>query len=179
MKYRLTANLLLIILIGMNADCMPEEASDTIKLTRAPIERTAGYAVWRTDVYICTGIAYAKSVGKSPDDFTNFVAETHGESLKPLEGKGLEPIVQLLHFIVTNYPNGTFEIISESEKTVNVRFNRPYSEYFKDGDILGVSLDEFEKCLWGHARIIFGSIGVYFEYHVKDDLIEGRLSIRE
>ena len=118
----------------------------------------------------------------------NFIAETHVETLKPMKGKGLEPIVKLLHFYVTNYPNGTFEIISESENTVKVKFNRPYSEYFttrpyneyfKNGQILGVTLDEFEKCLWGHFQIMLKSIEIDFEYHVKDNFVEALLSRRE
>ncbi len=125
------------------------------------------------------GIAYAKSVGKSPDDFMSFVAKTHGESLKSMKGKGLEPLVSLLHFVITNYPNGTFEIISESDKEVKIKSNRPYSEYFKNGQMLGVTLDEFEKCLWGHIQIMLKSIDIDFEYHVKGDFIEAKLSLRK
>lgn len=136
MKHRLITNLIIIFVLILNAAYSQEKDSSKIKLTKAPIENTASYAVWRTDFYICTGIAYAKSVGKSPDDFMNFVAKTHGETLKSMKGKGLEPLVSLLHFVVTNYPNGTFEIISESEKTVKVKFNRPYSEYFKNDQCL-------------------------------------------
>ena len=179
MKHRLIANLIIIFMLILNAACSQEKESSKIKLTKTPIENTANYAVWRTDFYICTGIAYAKSIGKSPDDFMNFVAETHGETLKSMKGKGLEPLVNLLHFVVTNYPNGTFEIVSESSKTVKVKSNRPYSVYFKNGQMLGVTLDEFEKCLWGHIQIMLKSIDIDFEYDVNGDFVEAILSIRK
>ncbi len=177
MKHRLIVNLIIIYVLSLNSACTHERESE-IKLRKAPIENTASYAVWRTDYYICTGIAYTKSVGKNPDDFMNFVAENHVETLKSMKGKGLEPILKLLHFVVTNYPTGTFEIISESENTVRVKFNRPYSEYFKKEQMLGVTLDEFEKCLWGHFQIMLKSLDIDFEYHVNDDSIEALLSTR-
>ena len=178
MKYQLTTNLIIIFILILNAAYSQETDSSKIRLTKASIENTASYAVWRTDFYICTGIAYAKSVGKSPDDFMNFVAKTHGESLKSMKGKGLEPLVSLLHFVITNYPNGTFEVISESDKEVKIKSNRPYSEYFsKKGSMLGVTLYEFERCLWGHIQIMFKSIDIDFEYHIKDDFVEAILSL--
>jgi len=179
MKHRLITNLIIIFMLILNAAYSQEKDSGKIKLTKAPIENIASYAVWRTDFYICTGIAYAKSVGKSPDDFINFVAKTHGETIKSMKGKGLEPLVSLLHFVVTNYPNGTFEIISESDKEVKIKSNRPYSEYFKNGSMLGVTLYEFEKCLWGHIQIMFKSIDIDFEYHVKGDFVLVILSLRK
>ena len=98
---------------------------------------------------------------------------------KSMKGKGLEPLVNLLHFVVTNYPNGTFEIVSESDKTVKVKSNRPYSVYFKNGQMLGVTLDEFEKYLWGHIQIMLKSIDIDFEYDVNGDFVEAILSIRK
>jgi hypothetical protein len=79
-----------------------------IKLEKASIEQTANYALWRTDFYICTGIAYAKEIGKTPEDFMSFVIKTHGPTLDGMKGKGLAPVIQLINFVVTNYPNGTF-----------------------------------------------------------------------
>ena len=188
MKHQVISGLVIVIIFSLIISCSPKNESTRIKLSNASIEKRISYAVWRTDFYICSGIAYAKNVGKSPDDFMNFIAETHVETLKPMKGKGIEPIIKLLHFYVTNYPNGTFEIISESENMVKVKFNRPYREYFsngpyheyaKNGQILGVSLDEFEKCLWGHFQIMLKSLEIDFEYHVNDNSIEALLSIRQ
>lgn len=188
MKHRVITGLPIVIMFGLIISCSQKKESSGINLTNASIENRTNYAVWRADFYICSGIAYAKSVGKSPDDFMNFIAETHVVTLQPMKGKGLEPIVELLHLYITNYPNGTFEIISESENTVKIEFNRPYieyftnspyHEYFENGQILGVTLDEFEKCLWGHFQIMLKSIEIDFEYQVKDNSIEALLSNSE
>ena len=129
----------------------------------------SNYNIWRTDFYICTGIAYAKTFGKTTDDFATFVGNTH--SWESIKGKGLEPAVQILYGLIMLYHTGKFEIISESPDLVTMQFNRPYKEYFSEGTQLGVSLDEFERCLWGHIKILADRIGLNFEYKIVGDQI--------
>ncbi len=152
-----------------------QPTAQKIELNPPTVETTASYAVWRTDYYICTGIAYAKSLGKTVDDFAQFVGNNH--SLEILRGKGLEPVVKLLNFVVRNYKNGTFEIIAESDSSVAMRSNRPYAPYFTGGSMLGVSLDEFERCLWEHIVISTSRIGLDFRYKIQGDQITSTLSI--
>ena len=154
-----------------------DRPNPTIQLTDAPIERKLNYAVWRTDYYICTGIAYAKSIGKTPDDFAAFVASQH--SLGSSRDKGLAPVVRLLHFMIENYNNGRFDVISESDSAVTMRNNRPYAVFFKDGPVLGVTLEEFETFLWKHIAIMADRIGFDFVYHVEGKYLTSILSMRK
>ena len=131
------------------------------------VDEKANWAVWRTDYYICTGIAYAKSIGKAPSDFAVFVGNHHS-----WEGiKGLEPAVQLLNGLIKLYPGGKFEITSESDTMVNMQSNRPYKVYFQNDDMLGVTVEEFESCLWGHITILADRVGIKFKYKIVDDQI--------
>ena len=148
-----------------------------MKITTPTIEETANYAVWRTDFYICTGISYAKSLGKTVDDFARFVGNAH--SLESLKGQGLEPPVQLLDSLIKNYKNGNFEILSETDSLVTMKSNRPYAEYFNNGAMLGVTLEEFERYLWSHIVIMFNRINLDFAYHIEGNSIMYSLSIRE
>ena len=50
--------------------------SDSVRLVSGKLS----WSVWRTDYYICTGIAYAKSLGKTPEDFGVFVGNEHASS---------------------------------------------------------------------------------------------------
>ena len=154
-----------------------ERGTQKIQLTPPAIETTASFAVWRTDYYICTGIAYAKSLGKTADDFAAFVGSHH--SWESIRGKGLAPPVQLLYFVIKNYEDGKFEILSESDSSVTMRSNRPYASYFTDGPLLGVTVDEFEICLWKHIGIMADRIGLDFVYRIEGDQITSTLSIRK
>ncbi len=137
-----------------------------IQLNDATVEQKQGYAVWRTDYYICTGISYAKSLGQTVDDFAVFVA---GKHYMGSGDKGLAPIVRLFHFVFESYPNSQFDIISESDSLVNMKSNRPYSANFKDGPIFGVTLEEFERFLFQHIRLMAEKIGFDFAYHIEGD----------
>lgn len=172
MKIHLFPILILTLILSVNAVSAQEADSSRINLTKTPVESAARNAVWRTDFYICTGIAYAKSVGKTTDDFMKFVAETHIKTFNPPKGKELEYLVKVLNFSITSYPNGTFEIVSESKTKVKARANRPYIRYFNNGYMIGVTLDEFEKCLWGHTQLMFNSLGIEFDYNTVGDHME-------
>jgi hypothetical protein len=145
-----------------------------IKLTPQSVSEKAKFAVWRTDYYICTGIGYAKSLGKTVSDFASFVGEAH--SWEEMRGQGLEPPVQLLYFVIKSYDGGEFEIISESENSVKMKCNRPYARYFDNNAMLGVSLDEFETCLWQHISIMARRIELDFSYRIKNDSVLIELS---
>ena len=153
-----------------------QPAPVTIHLTSPSTETIARWSVWRTDYYICTGIAYAKSLGQTVDDFATFVGNTH--SWEDMEGQGLAPPVQLLYFAIKSYEGGEFEILSESDHSVAMRCNRPYASYFQSGPSLGVSLNEFEACLWKHAAILADRIGLDFVYRIEGDQVMATLSTR-
>jgi len=151
-----------------------QKESFKIKLIPQSVNETAKIAVWRTDYYICTGICYAKSLGKNVDDFASFVGESH--TWEPMRGQGLEPPVQLLYFVIKSYDGGEFEILSESEDSVIMKCNRPYAHYFDDDSMLGVSLDEFETCLWQHISIMARRIDLNFSYRIEGDSVLLHLS---
>lgn len=136
-----------------------------IKLVPPSVNETAKFAVWRTDYYISTGISYAKSLGKTVDDFASFVGKAH--SWEEMRGQGLEPPVQLLYFVIKSYDDGEFEIISESENSVTMKSNRPYARFFDNNSMLDVSLDEFEVYLWEHISIMAKRINLDFSYRIE------------
>jgi len=179
MKLHLLSILTVTLILSLNVAYSQKSDSSRFNLTKASVDETARYAVWRTDFYICTGIAYAKSVGKTTEGFMKFVAETHGPTLNSMKGKGLKPVVNLINFVITNYPNGDCEIVFESEKSVKVKTNRPYISYFVEGLCLGVTIDEFEKCLWGHLQLMLKSLGIEFDYQIEGDFIEAAVTLKQ
>jgi len=155
-----------------------ERTHQKIKLTDwDSVGSKANFAVWRTDFYICTGIAYAKTLGKTTDDFAHFVGNAH--SWDEIKGKGIAPAAQILYGLIRLYENGKFEIVSESDTLITMRSNRPYRSYFKDGPMLDVSIDEFERCLWGHIAILADRVGLLFKYRIEGDQITSSLTMKQ
>ena len=151
-----------------------QETPPKIQLAHPTAEKIAAFAVWRVDYYICTGIAYAKSLGKTPEEFAGFVGLAH--SWESMRGQGLEPPVQLLNFVIKSYEDGEFEITSQSENTVEMHCNRPYARFFDENAMLGISLDEFETCLWHHIAFMARRIGLDFSYRIEGNLVMLSLS---
>ncbi|HUW92211.1 MAG TPA: hypothetical protein VMV74_03525 [Bacteroidales bacterium] len=156
---------------------VPEYQKIQLKDFFASADEKANNAVWRTDYYICTGIAYAKSIGKTPSDFAVFVGNHH--SWEGIKGQGLEPAVQILNAVIKLYENSTFEITSESDSLVTMLSNRPYKVYFENDQMLGVSVGEFESCLWGHIKILAERIGLNFNYKIEGNQIVSSLAIKK
>lgn len=156
-----------------------ENVDQGIKLNKAPIEQVANSAVWRTDYYICTGIAYAKSLGKSVDDFARFVGREHSETVSGMKGRGLESVVQMFYSVGTNYSNGEFEILFESDSLVNIKTNRPWETYFKNGPMVGITQDEFEQYLLSHLVILLDGLDIDMKYEIENDSILVAISTRD
>ena len=148
--------------------CYSQDIRNTnTQLKEIPLENKHNFTTWRVDYYICTGIAYAKSMGQSVEDFTKFVGKHH--SLTYPNKQTLSGVAETSNLVMTNYPGGKYEIISESDSVIVAKSNRPYKIYYKDGPMLGVTIDEFEKYFWGHVAIMATKINIDFKYEIKED----------
>ena len=165
-----TLNRFLLTLVGLML-CVLSYTQDTIafktQFQETPLEAKHRFTAWRVDYYICTGIAYAKSMGQSVEDFAEFVGKHH--NLTYPNDQTLYAAAQTGHYALTSYPGGKYEIISESDSVIVAKSNRPYKVYYKDGPMLSVTIDEFEKYFWGHVAIMASKINIDFKYEIKED----------
>ncbi|MFO7621299.1 MAG: hypothetical protein R6W81_08535 [Bacteroidales bacterium] len=164
---------LLFLLIGKQGFSQETQNSE-IKLTDRTVESKLSYATWRIDYYICTGIAYAKSLGMTVDDFAAFVASKH--SITSPSDTSISAVIKSFNMVMTTYPKGKVELLTQSNTSAKMKWNRPYASYYKNGPVLGVSLDEFESYLYGHVAIMTKRIGIDFEYDIKSDTVFATLS---
>ncbi len=105
-------------------------------------------------------------MGQSVEDFAKFVGKHH--DLNPTN-QTLSGVAETSNLVMTNYPGGKYEIISESDSVIVAKSNRSYKIYYKDGPMLGVTIDEFEKYLFGHVAIMASKINIDFKYEIKED----------
>jgi hypothetical protein len=166
MKRSFSTTMIVLILLGTNVI----QAQTTLtQLTNLPVESKLAWATWRTDLYICTGIAFAKSIGMTANDFAVFVGNNH--SITNPDDTTISAVVRTLNLLLTTYPKGKFELLTESNLMATLKWNRPYSAYFRNGLVFGVSLEEFESVLYGHAIIMTKRIGIDFKYDIKADTV--------
>lgn len=167
----MTAKFIFLTVIVAFLYCTKSYSQDTsytkIEFEEIPIKNKHSFTVWRVDYYICTGIAYAKSVGQSVEDFAKFVGKHH--DITNRDDETLSGVAKTGHLLITNYPWGKYEIISQSDSVIVAKSNRPYKGYSKNGPMLGVTIDEFEKYLWGHAAIMASKINIDFKYEISEN----------
>ena len=170
MKTYLSSSMIVLLLLSTFG--IQAQTTHT-KLTNLPVESKLNYSTWRTDYYICTGIAFAKSIGMTANDFAAFVGSKH--SITSPNDTSISAVINTLNIAFSCYQKGKLELLTESNLTATMKWNRPYSEMFADGSVLGVSLEEFESFLYGHIAILAKRIGIDFKYEIKGDTIFGAL----
>ena len=163
-----------LLILTSNLVFSQEIQKTKTQLTDLSIESKLNQATWRTDYYICTGIAYAKSLGMTAKDFAVFVGNKH--SITGPRDTSISAVIKTFNAVMTTYPNGIMELRSETNSNATMIWNRPYMSYFKNGTVLGVTLDEFEEYFYGHVAIMTKRIGVLFKYDIKGDTVYGNIS---
>lgn len=74
------------------------------------------------------------------DDFAAFVGSKH--SITSPEDTSISAVVKVFNMVMTTYPEGKVELLKESNSSATMRWNRAYSSYFRNGPVLGVSIEE-------------------------------------
>lgn len=165
-----TKTCFIVILITL-LPCLTSLAQDAetgkTELSEIPFEKKHEFSSWRSDYYICTGIAYAKSLGKSAEDFAEFVGDQH--MITYPDNPTLAGVARTGHLVFTSYPKGEYSIIKQTDSVLVAKSNRPYKEYFSEGPVLAVSLDEFEDYLWRHIVIMGKKINIDIQYEINGD----------
>jgi hypothetical protein len=171
---------ILLTLFGvmLNVLCFTQDPSTSkIQFEETPLEGKHSFTASRVDYYICTAIAYAKSMGQSVEDFAEFVGQRHG-IVNP-NNATLAAVAQAGHYVMTSYPGGLYQIISESDSVIVSKSNRPYKLYYKDGPMLGVTLDDFEEYFWGHVAIMHSKLKMDFKYEIMENEVIQTISYKK
>ena len=136
MKIRNLLIFIILILVNCNLIMSQENPISKTQLTDRPIESKLSYATWRTDYYICTGIAFAKSLGMTVNDFAIFVGNRH--TITSPKDTSISAVMKTMYSVITTYPKGKLDLLTETNTSATFRNNRPYSSYFRNGSVLGV-----------------------------------------
>ena len=121
---------------------------------------------------IVIGIGYAKSQGKTPDDFARYWMGVVSKGWAGFKGKGPEVFCQMAYEQLATDDDYEMEILDASESVIEARrslLQKGIVEFF--GPIAGTSLEEFirfeGKLLGGLAEFM----GLEYEQHRKGDWI--------
>ena len=166
----------ILILFAFASSSLAQEKMQMPELTD---QMKKNRAVWLMDLYVCTGIAHAKSLGKTAEDYGKFVGEQVVPNWAGRKGQGSAPFIQAMNIRMQIYQKGTFEIVSEAETSITVKMNRPYSGYFYAGELYGVMLDEYEAFQEQVAIAITDYLGMKYKQKVEGEYLIVSLTLKK
>lgn len=126
---------------------------------------------WHSDLYICTGIAYAKKMGKTPEEYGRFVGELFAPSWEDTREKkpGPEYFAKFYYSHMSAYPDFEMDVLEVDSDSVRFKHNRPYRSYFENEDMFGVTIDEYEAFMKASNEPISGYLNMNIELELDGD----------
>jgi hypothetical protein len=146
---------------------MGVQAQEIELATYTPEQRWERAATLQSASWV-SGIAYAKSLGKTAEDFAETISDVFAPGWGE-PGSGSLEIVRGMHRNHSIWPNCEFELVEQSEESVTARVNRPWAGYFGDDEISeGVTLEEYEKTFQVFNSRLSEYLGLGYEEWVED-----------
>ena len=148
-----------------------EQTKQKIELTQLNIEQKLDRTVMNLSALMISGIAYAKSLGQTPEEFGQFIGEIFATGWKETKGKGIAPFVENMYKNFQADKNCQWEIINESETVVQIKMKRFADSTVKAYSKTGVTADEYDRCMGKLIQAITNYLGFYYNQGSQDDWI--------
>ncbi len=120
--------------------------------------------------YAASGISYAKSLGKSPEEYGRYVGSLFTPFWDP--AAGLPGFANQIMFILVGiHPANEMEIVAQDENSIKVRMKN-VDMPFLQGPMLGVSYDEYLEFSHGVLVVLADFMKLDFSHTMVDGWYE-------
>lgn len=120
--------------------------------------------------YAASGVSYAKSLGKSPEEYGRYVGSLFTPFWDP--AAGLQGFAGQIMFIMAGiHPANEMNIVAQDEKSIKVRLKN-VDMPFKQGPMLGVSYEEFLEFSNGLLIVLADFMKLDFSQRMVDGWYE-------
>ncbi|MFX0197847.1 MAG: hypothetical protein ACFFCW_17130 [Candidatus Hodarchaeota archaeon] len=160
-----------IFSVSIYAQEKEEQTVQKIKLPKLYLEQKLDRAVVNVTAYVIGGIAFAKSLEKTPEDYGKFIGDMFAPSWEGIKGKGITRFIEGMSRNFQSDVNCQWEILSESDKSVKVKMNRFGDAIVKASAEMGVTTEEYDRCLGKVMEAIANYLGFDFKQELKGDWI--------
>ncbi len=120
--------------------------------------------------YAASGISYAKSLGKSPEEYGRYVGNLFTPFWDP--AAGLPGFANQIMFLLAGiHPANEMKIVSQDENSITVRMKN-VDMPFMQGPMLGVSYDEYLEFSYGVLVVVADFMKLDFSHSMVDGWYE-------
>ena len=119
--------------------------------------------------FVVSGIAYAKSKGKSPEDFGAFAGNVAAPCWEEDRGGGPQALVEGISRNKQQFGNFHMEILSESETTIEARLKGFGDDRVRDRWEPVVTVDDYVRFFEKKWEAIADYLGLAYKQQVQGD----------
>jgi hypothetical protein len=162
---------LLLCTNGIQAQTTDTKPDQIIQLPQLSLEQKLDRSARNTTTRDIVGIAYAKSIGKTPEDFGKYIGEHTAFFWADIKGKGSVPFVQYWYRFLQTDKNSKMEILSVSEKSVKAKMTVYGESNIKALADLGVTIEEYASFYGKYSEILADYLGLEYKQKFEDGWI--------
>ena len=148
-----------------------EKGEQSIELPQLNLEQKLDRSVKNTTSRDIVSIAFAKSMGKTPEDYGKFIGGLTSFFWADIKGKGPVPFVQYWYRFLQTDRFSKMEILSVSKTSVKAKMTVYGETHIKALADLGVTVEEYARYYGKYAEILADSLGLEYQQKLEGDWI--------
>jgi len=162
---------LLLSTNGIQAQTTDAKLDQIIQLPQLSLEQKLDRSARNTTTRDIVGIAYAKSLGKTPEDFGKYIGEHTAFFWADIKSKGSVPFVQYWYRFLQTDSNSKMEILSVSEKSMEAKMTVYGETNIKALSDLGVTIEEYASFYGKYSETLADYLGLEYKQKFEDGWI--------
>jgi hypothetical protein len=148
-----------------------EKEKQSIEFPQLSIEQKLDRAVRNVNSRDIVGIAYAKSMGKTPEDFGKFNGDNTAYLWADIKGKGPIPFVQYWNRFLQTDKNSKMEILNVSKTSVEAKMTVYGESNLKALSDQGVTVEEYAKYYGKYSETLANFLGLDYKQKYENGWI--------
>lgn len=169
--------IIIILLILSGIILAQEKETGTVELRRLTIEEKLDFAVSNSMSYMIMGISYAKSLGKTPEEFAEHSAKMIIPSYQFMKGRRPLEMIDIINRVQQTDKFFIMEINESSDSMVSGRMTLFGINNIKSARGAGGVTEE--DCYGFYNKFVqtlSSGVGFNYQFNVKGDWIEFKLT---
>jgi len=167
MKDKAIVGTILVLFVLSVSILAQEKEEQSIELPQLNLEQKVDRSVKNTTGRDIVSIAYAKSMGKTPEDYGKFIGELTAFFWADIKGKGPVPFVQYWYRFLQTDRYSKMEILSVSKTSVKAKMTLYGETHIKALVDLGVTVEEYASYYGKYREILADYLGLEYEQKLE------------
>jgi len=167
----------ILIIFLFSSTIIAQEKKQKVEVPQLTLEQKWKRAEYNMTSIIIGGIAYAKSLGKSPSHYGKYMGELFATSWEgPIS---VTDFIESMHWNWQMWANFQIEVLEESENFYKAKIKGIGEKLAKEWTDSGVTLNEYYDCLGQVMNQIAESLGLEYEQKVEGEWIVFKVTAKK